>query len=107
MKKPVSMTRWNDRPADSVLNEIYRSGAKWNESFFKDPKFDAILNAARGELEFEKRRALYQEAQDYLWDNTGTLVGFHATIQVGHTARVKNLDAVENFSIRWNRIKVD
>ncbi len=107
MKKPVSMTRWNDRPADSVLNEIYRSGAKWNESFFKDPKFDAILNAARGELEFEKRRALYQEAQDYLWDNTGTLVGFHPTIQVGHTARVKNLDAVENFSIRWNRIKVD
>jgi hypothetical protein len=28
-------------------------------------------------------------------------------IQVGHTARVKNLDAVENFGIRWHKIKVD
>ena len=107
MKKPVSMTRWNERPADAVLNEVYRSGTKWNESAFKDPKFDAILDAARRELDFDKRRARYQEAQDYLWENGGTLVGFHATVQVGTTARVKNLDAVENFSIRWNRITVD
>lgn len=107
MKKPASMTRWNERPADAVLNEIYRSGTKWNESAFKDPKFDAILDAARRELDFEKRRARYQEAQDYLSDNGGTLVGFHVTVQVGTTGRVKNLDAVENFSIRWNRITVD
>jgi len=107
MKKPVTMTRWNERPADGVLNEVYRTGAKWNESAFKDAKFDAILDAARRELDFDKRRARYQEAQEYLWDNGGTLVGFHATVQVGTTGRVKNLDAVENFSIRWNRITVD
>ena len=107
MKRPVSMTRWNDRPADAILNEAYRGGAKWNESFFKDAKFDALLDAARSELNFEKRRTKYIEAQDYLWENGGTLVGFHAVIQVGHTARVKNLDAVENFGIRWHKIKVD
>jgi hypothetical protein len=41
MKRPVSMTRWNDRPADGVLNEVYRGGARWNESFLKDAKFDS------------------------------------------------------------------
>ena len=107
MKRPVSMTRWNDRPADAILNEAYRGGAKWNEAFFKDAKFDAMLDAARSELNFDKRRARYIEAQDYLWENGGTLVGFHALIQVGHTARLKNLDAVENFGIRWNKITVD
>ena len=107
MKRPVSMTRWNDRPADAILNEAYRGGAKWNEAFFKDAKFDALLDAARSELNFDKRRAKYLEAQDYLWENGGTLVGFHALIQVGHTARVKHLDAVENFGIRWHKIAVD
>jgi peptide/nickel transport system substrate-binding protein len=107
MKKPVTMTRWNQRPADAILNEAYRGGGKWNESFFKDAKFDAMLDAARKELNFDKRRAKYIEAQEYLWENGGTMVGFHATLSVATTARVKNLDPVENFTIRWNRITVD
>lgn len=107
MKKPVSMTRWNQRPADAALNEIYRSGATWNESFYKDAKFDAMLDDARKELNFEKRRTKYQQAQEHLYENSGTLVGFSAILTVATTARVKNLDAVENFTIRWNRITVD
>ena len=107
MKRPVAMTRWNQRPADSALNEIYRTGATWNESFYKDAKFDAMVDDARKELNFDKRKAKYQAAQEYLWENSGTLVGFHATLSVATTARVKNLDAVENFTIRWNRITVD
>ncbi|MCF8159754.1 MAG: ABC transporter substrate-binding protein [Polaromonas sp.] len=107
MKRPVSMTRWNQRPADAALNEIYRTGATWNESFFKDAKFDAMLDDARKELNFEKRRSKYQQAQEYLWENSGTLVGFSAILTMGMTSRVKNLDAVENFTIRWNRVTVD
>ena len=107
MKRPVSMTRWNDRPADTSLNEVYRSTAKWNESFFKDTKFDAMLDAARAELNFDKRRAKYIEAQDYLWANSGTLVGFHATVITATTGRVKNFDLVENMGIRWHKITVD
>jgi ABC-type transport system substrate-binding protein len=107
MKRPVTMTRWNERPADGVLNEVYASGASWNESFFKDPKFDAILAAARRELDFDKRRADYIAAQDYLWDNGGTYVVFHVTVLVGLNPRVKGVDPVENFSIRWNKVTVD
>ena len=107
MKRPATMTRWNDRPADSALNEVYRSGMKWNESGFKDAKFDTMLDGARSELSFERRRARYVEAQDYLWENGGTVVGFHVNLLVGAASRVKNLDAVENFSIRWHKITVD
>jgi peptide/nickel transport system substrate-binding protein len=107
MKRPATMTRWNDRPADSVLNEVYRSGMKWNESGFKDAKFDTMLDGARSELNFERRRARYVEAQDYLWEQGGTIVGFHVNLLVGAASRVKNLEAVENFSIRWHKITVD
>jgi peptide/nickel transport system substrate-binding protein len=107
MRRDAVMTRWNQRPADATLNEIFRTGSAWNESHFKDPRFDAILDAARRELDFDKRKALYIDAQNHLRDNSGTLVAFHATVFVGTTNRVRDLDPVEYFSIRWNRVKVN
>jgi len=106
-KKDVTMTRWNERPADGALNEIYRSGAAWNESYLSDPKLDQILDNARKELDFDKRKAFYIEAQKEIYENGGTLVAFSVIDNVGMTKRVKDMDAVENFTIRWHRVKVD
>lgn len=106
-RRDVVMTRWNERPADAALNEIYRTGGAWNESFLSDPTLDSLLDAARRELDFEKRRALYAQAQERLWENGGTLVAYHVTDNVGVTTRVRDLDAVENFAIRWHLVKVD
>lgn len=107
MKKPAFMTRWNERPADAMLNEIYRSTSRWNESGLKDAAFDALLDSARREIDFAKRRALYIQAQHHLRDQGATLVAFHVKLNVGLTARVKDLDAADNFAIRWHRVKVD
>jgi peptide/nickel transport system substrate-binding protein len=107
MKKEAVMTRWNDRPADAVFNEVYRSGTQWNESGFSDPAFDAILDNARRELDYDKRKALYIAAQNYLWEKAGTLVAYHVVDNVGTTSRVKDLDQAENFMIRWHLVKVD
>ena len=107
MKKDVSATRWNERPADQVLHEVYLSTAKWNESYYKDEAFDALLAAARRELDFDKRRALYVQAQEHLWETAGTLIPYHVTRLVGVSSRVRNLDAVENMSVRWHLITVD
>ncbi len=106
MKKDVVATRWNERPADQALHEIYLSTAKWNESIFKDPAFDAMLAAARRELDFDKRKALYIAAQEYLWENAGTLIPYHVTRLVGVSARVDNLDEVKNDAVRWHKITV-
>lgn len=107
MKKQVAMTRWNERPADQVLHEIYVSGEKWNESGFKDAKFDGILAAARRELDFAKRKALYADAQAHLREHGGTMVPFHVNRLVGLSARVRDLDAAEDFTVRWHLVKVD
>ncbi len=107
MKKEGVMTRWNDRPADAILNEVYRTGTQWNESGLADPAFDAILDSARRELDDAKRKAHYEAAQNYLWENGGTLVAYHVVDNVAVTSRVKNLDQAENFLIRWHLVKVD
>ncbi len=107
MKKAVAMTRWNERPADSILHEAYHSGAKWNESFYKSSSFDKNLADARGQLDFNKRKAAYQNAQKTLWEETGTLIPYHVSKLVITSSRVKDLDDVEVFSIQWHKLKVD
>ncbi len=107
MKKDVSATRWNERPADQALHEIYLSSAKWNESYFKDETFDAMLAEARRELDFDKRKAIYVAAQEYLHENAGTLIPYTVTKLVGVSSRVSNLDAVKNDAVRWHKITVD
>ncbi|MCP5154827.1 MAG: ABC transporter substrate-binding protein [Ectothiorhodospiraceae bacterium] len=107
MKKPVVMTRWNERPADQVLHEVFHSGEKWNESALSDSTFDGLLAKARRELDFEARKALYGEAQRRLQEVGGSLIPYHVNRLVGLTARVRDVDAVENNSIRWHRVKVD
>ena len=106
-KKAVSMTRWNERPADSILHEAYHSGAKWNESFYKSSSFDKNLANARGELDFNKRKTAYQNAQKTLWEEAGTMIPYHVSRLVVTSSRVKNLDEVEFFSIRWHTLSVD
>jgi peptide/nickel transport system substrate-binding protein len=107
MKKDVAMTRWNERSADSVLHEVYHSSAKWNESYYKSSDFDKNLADARGELDFKKRKALYEKAQHTLWEQSGTMIPYHVSKLVVTNSRVKNLDEVEVFSIQWHKVKVD
>ena len=104
MQKSVSATRWNERPADSALHEIYLSTAKWNESYYKDADFDAMLAKARRELNFEKRKALYVGAQEHLYKTTGTLIPYHVSKLYVMNSRVSGIDAVENHTIRWNKV---
>ena len=67
------MTCWNERTTDQFLNEIYRGGGSWNESFWNVPEFDALLDAARAEMDFDKRNEYYQEAQTMLHMDGGTI----------------------------------
>jgi len=107
MKKDVVATRWNERPADQALHEVYLSTAKWNESFYKDSEFDDLLAAARRELDFEKRKALYVKAQERLSETTGTFIPYTVTKFIGVTKRVHNLDAVKNDAVQWYKISVE
>ncbi len=75
MKKPFVGSYWGGRPtADLMLSVAYRSDAPWNETFWKRPEFDALLDRARGELDPEKRRELYWEAQRMIWQEGGEVI---------------------------------
>ena len=106
LKEQVVSTRWGQRPADQILNEDYRGGAPWNETHWNRPDFDKLLDQARQELDFEKRKALYHQLQGVLYEEGGSFIPFHVNQAVAATARVSGLQAVFADAVRYHLIHV-
>ncbi len=54
-KVPFGFTVWTHRPLGiMVLGLAYRTGVPWNESNFKNPKFDELLTKAEGLVDLEQ-----------------------------------------------------
>jgi peptide/nickel transport system substrate-binding protein len=105
MKEGFVATTWSQRPADQILNEAYRSTAAWNETFWQDAGFDALLDKARQELSLEGRTATYVAAQTQLFDEGGTFIPFHINETRILSSRLSGLPAVEEFTIRYEDIQ--
>ena len=105
-KEPVVTTRWGQRPADQILNEDYRGGAPWNETYWNRPDFDEVLDKARKELDFEKRRDMYHQLQRILYEEGGSLIPFHVNQAIATTARVSGIQAVFADAVRYHLVHV-
>lgn len=91
MQKPIMATYWyTGRPIDQLLNQIFRSGSSYNETAWSDPRFDQLLNAARAETNADRRRRIYQDAQQYIVDHSGSITPFFADRLVGISTQVVN-----------------
>ncbi len=75
--EPFITTSWNERPAPLILNEAWRSGAPWNETYWNQPEFDQLLDQAAAEPDVALRRGFYWQAQEQLSQNGGAFIPFH------------------------------
>ncbi|MCI0429617.1 MAG: ABC transporter substrate-binding protein, partial [Rhodospirillales bacterium] len=75
LKKGFLASYWSGRPTvDWLFTIAYSADAAWNESYWKNPRFNELLVAARGELDEKKRAAMYAEMQQLVHDDGGTIV---------------------------------
>lgn len=73
-KKPFSASYWAGRPTqDQMYSTAYTSGADWNDTRFKNPRFDKLISEARGELDKAKREQMYSEAGLLIRDHGGLI----------------------------------
>lgn len=73
-KQPFSASYWGGRPTqDQMYSTAYISSADWNDTRFKDPKFDKMIMDARAELDPAKRKELYSEAGKLIRDEGGLI----------------------------------
>ena len=104
MKQPAFVTSWDGRPADMFLNEIFRSTAPWNESYYRNPDFDVLLDQARMTVDVEAARALYIQAQQMVFDDGGTLIPFLKNGRRVLSGNVTGIEARPEEFIRWHLV---
>jgi peptide/nickel transport system substrate-binding protein len=75
LKKPWCMTYWSGRPTcDWMFTTAYAADAAWNETQWKNPRFNDLLLEARAETDENRRRAMYAEMQGLVHDDGGAIV---------------------------------
>ena len=104
MKVPAAITSWSARPADQILNEAYRTGSAWNESYYANSAYDQILDKARATLDFAGARALYQEAQRILFEEGGTFIPYQQNGLRVLTSDVQGIKPLDEDYIRWHLV---
>jgi peptide/nickel transport system substrate-binding protein len=72
--KPFSTSYWGGRPTqDQMYSTAYLSTADWNDTRFFDERFDKLVLEARGELDQDRRKALYREMAIIVRDEGGLI----------------------------------
>jgi peptide/nickel transport system substrate-binding protein len=104
MTAPASVTSWGERPADQILNEAWRSGASWNESYYANPAYDALLDTARSTVDVTAAKALYGEAQATLFEDGGTFIPYQEDGRRVLSGRVRGIEPLGEDYIRWHLV---
>lgn len=77
--KPWYCSYWGGRPTEDWMFEIgYAAEANWNQSRWKNERFNELLVAARVELDDAKRRVMYEEMQGLVRDDCATIIPLFA-----------------------------
>lgn len=80
MKSPWCFSYYQGRVTeDWMLTSAFISTSKWNESYWKNTKFDTTLKAARTERNDAKRRSMYYELQELVHNDGGVAVPVFAS----------------------------
>ena len=95
LKSAVGFGNINPRPSVDILFTLFfKSDAPWNESAWKDPKFDSLLAAARGETDFAKRKQMYGEMQLAIRDTSGIGIALFNSFLDGHVSKLKGMTPI-------------
>ncbi|RQM37595.1 ABC transporter substrate-binding protein [Erwinia psidii] len=93
-KDPIGYGSVNPRPTvDLLFSQFYLSDAPNNESGWKNPQFDQLVIAARGERDTAKRKQMYGDMQRLIYDHCGTLIPSFISSLDGYSKKVKGIEA--------------
>ncbi len=99
LKKPFCAVSWGSRPTPDVMFTLaYAADAAWNETHWKNPKFNELLLQAKAELDQDKRAQMYREMCLLMRDDGGTLLPFFNNFVFG---RRNNVMHGEQLAASW------
>jgi peptide/nickel transport system substrate-binding protein len=98
MKKPFVASVWQGRPTcDWMFTEAYAANAAWNETFWKNPRFNELLVGARSETDDAERAAMYAEMQQLVHDDGGLINLVFNTYVSAHSKKISHGEIAANW----------
>ncbi|PHP68038.1 peptide ABC transporter substrate-binding protein [Zhengella mangrovi] len=95
LKKPFTAVSWGARPTPDVMFTLaYSKDAAWNESHWKNPKFNELLLQAKSELDDAKRAEMYREMCLLMHDDGGTIIPFFNNFVYARRSNVMHGESV-------------
>ncbi|WP_109479214.1 ABC transporter substrate-binding protein [Paraburkholderia sp. C35] len=95
MKHPLGYGNINARPsADVLFTQFFKSDAPWNEANWKNPKFDQMLVAARGEPDDTKRKQIYGDMQQLVHEDGGIGIPMFQSSLDAHSSKLQGLGSI-------------
>jgi peptide/nickel transport system substrate-binding protein len=105
LKKPFVASYWNGRPSvDWMMTTAYAADAAWNDTFWKNPRFNELLVAARSETDDAKRAGMYAEMQQLVHDDGGLINIVFNTYVSAHSKKLAHGEIASNWDLDGMKI---
>lgn len=92
-KKRLTFGNINPRPTANILfSQFFTSNAPWNESHWKNPKFDQLVLASRQEEDVAKRRQMYADMQRMIHESSGIGIPVFIYDLTGYSNKIGGMD---------------
>ncbi len=78
LKEPICVAAWNMRPTANIMMTLaFKGDAAWNETRWKNDKFDDLLVSSRGITDPAERKQAYCDLQTMIHEENGMSVPIH------------------------------
>ncbi|MCX7344472.1 MAG: ABC transporter substrate-binding protein [Alphaproteobacteria bacterium] len=105
LKKPFVASYWAGRPTcDWMFTTAYAADAAWNDTFWKNPRFNELLVAARAETDEAKRAAMYAEMQQLVHTDGGLVNVVFNNFVDAHAANLGHGETAANWPMDGMKI---
>jgi peptide/nickel transport system substrate-binding protein len=95
LKKPFVTVTWGARPTpDNMFTLAYKADADWNESHWKNARFNELLLQAKAELNDGLRAEMYNEMCQLSRDDGGTIIPLFRNYVYARNKKIAHGDSV-------------
>lgn len=102
LKFPFSATEWNMRPLGvQALKLAYYSTAPWNETAYRNPEFDKLIDQAMGTPDVEERREITRQLEQMMRDDGVLILPYWRNIYRHATENIGGAEIHRTFEVRY------
>ena len=101
LQMPFITSWWNGRTPYEAFSVVYRSDAVWNESYYSNPRLDAGLDRAQGDL--ENQQQIFGELQCLVVDEVPRIIPVFRPVLLGLRNEVRGVEPMWDGTLSLHR----